>query len=66
MTLSDWQPIETAPPEKELLLFFPAIGPRKGQTVYARAEMMRVGLVRDFPSRLPTHWMPLPEPPVQP
>lgn len=55
--MGEWQPIETAPKGKDVLLFFPKVEGRN----YLR-EWIRVGF-KDDCIRKPTHWMPLPEPP---
>jgi hypothetical protein len=57
--MSNWQPIETAPRNVELLLYYPAL--RAGRM--SPGAMLKVGRTWDLPSRQPTHWMPLPEPP---
>jgi hypothetical protein len=57
----DWQPIETAPEGRELLLYFPVTKNSKGRLTLPEmicTDRMPVG----YP-RKPTHWMPLPEPP---
>lgn len=61
---AEWQPIETAPHGKALLLYQPATGfvrGRKGPTLPARI------VIESWPTGYPretTHWMPLPEPPA--
>jgi hypothetical protein len=59
-----WQPIETVPNGEDVLLFVPKIG-----VVIA----MQCGEENDVPKYLdwnaydpgtPTHWMPLPDPPI--
>ena len=57
-----WQPIETANRNTDLLLYFPEIhrGPTNKLT---HLPMVKVGKVIDYPSRKPSHWMPLPKPP---
>lgn len=61
----EWQPIETAPHETDVVLFTPA-------TKYARAMMevafasggwSRNGISTRWQHAWATHWMPLPEPP---
>ena len=57
-----WQPIETAPKGKELILYFPAEQTRRGDLRFgAWIKVDRYPV--SFP-RQPTHWMPLPEPPT--
>lgn len=58
-----WQPIETAP-KGDVLLYWPSKMTGAHQQVRMPA-MMRVGSVGDTPHRQPTHWMPLPAPPVE-
>lgn len=60
-----WQPIETAP-ELEWVLV-----PHEGRSVEARYELSNDGVMCWFQPRhnrsmepKPTHWMPLPEPPM--
>lgn len=50
-----WQPIETAPRDQKVLLYYPPASPRKGQKEYTLPEMMRVDYVGATP-RQPTHW----------
>lgn len=58
LAVSGWQPIETAPRGKHLL-FFPKLTGRN-----AMGEVIKVDLYPvDYP-RKPTHWQPLPAPPV--
>lgn len=58
--MSEWQPIQTAPKDgTEVLLYYPALR----ATRMGPGAMLKVGTVRGLPSRTPTHWMPLPEPP---
>jgi len=59
--VSEWQPINTAPKGK-LLLYFPAM-PNDRYGHGAQIAMYQVGAVRDYPFRIPSHWIPLPEPP---
>lgn len=60
----EWQPIESAPKDREVLLYFPASRPMSGRGI-GHGEMMRVGALRAFPFRAPTHWIPLPPPPTR-
>ncbi len=53
-----WQPIETAPKGKMVILYFPRIIGRN-----ALSEMIRVEPYPVSYPRQPTHWMPLPTPP---
>jgi len=59
----EWQPIETAPIDTEILL-----GPTKRMAICVGLNCSRDGWVTETPSEWvsiypPTHWMPLPEPP---
>lgn len=71
-----WQPIETAPKDKAVLLYRPtalawavvAVGKWTSQQYNTRPrpywEMwMHIGSVAEARMWVPTHWMPLPEPP---
>lgn len=60
----EWQPIETAPHNWPLLLFFLRLGEETG--VYGIGNRSPDGLWQygDIAySAAPTHWMPLPAPP---
>jgi hypothetical protein len=71
--MSDWQPISTAPKDgTQILVYFPQIG--VWQVLWSR-EVFNDGFwcvsdnkFEDRPLRgwsdEPTHWMPLPDPPV--
>lgn len=58
----EWQPIETAP-KGQVLLYFPAkvVGAYSQSTL---PVMIKVDRAEAFPNRRPSHWMPLPAPPV--
>jgi len=56
----NWQPIETAPKDQLVLMYYPPLVAPRGGSV--RPDMYRVGYVGDSP-REPSHWMPLPPPP---
>lgn len=72
----NWQPIETAPKDKRILLFRPTangwwriMGGKYDSNEYARnpkpywsADNWSIGM-RDQCQNTPTHWMPLPEEP---
>lgn len=60
----DWQPIETAPKDREFLAAVP--GPRGNGYLLIVGKVNDGGLLASIPGRWsyePTHWMPLPEPP---
>lgn len=71
-----WQPIATAPKDKPIIVFDKASGSQRvaffakavedGSTawVYARSLSCDPAGAIAFVVREPTHWMPLPEPPV--
>ena len=60
-----WQPIETAPKDGTNVLIWPMHGYRVGLAFFDTA---RGGVWSEWPGRVggfvPTHWMPLPEPPT--
>jgi hypothetical protein len=56
----EWQPIETAPRGKELILYFPPTKNGRGEP--SLAAWITVG-VPGISHRKPTHWMALPEAP---
>jgi hypothetical protein len=67
MAGGDWQPIETAPRETDVLLFVP-----REAVSYVVAGLFNNGEEDGWSSALremmwldhePTHWMPLPDPP---
>jgi hypothetical protein len=65
----NWQPVETAPYETEVLTFWP--GSESRNPVYlintknsGTALGKRDGWWRSKPDQQPTHWMPLPPPPT--
>jgi hypothetical protein len=58
--MTAWQPIETAPKGKELILYWPKVSNGKNSVLYPMIRVDRIGMT---PFREPTHWMPLPEPP---
>jgi Protein of unknown function (DUF551) len=64
--MMDWQPIETAP-RGEMFIYY---WPRDGKRAIGLAYLAKDGGWRDsegnWKTRLePTHWMPIPAPPVQ-
>lgn len=61
--MATWQPIETAPIWREVLLFYPehGAGIRIGSRLMVE-DPWRVGM--DMNGVEPTHWSPLPEPPA--
>lgn len=68
-----WQPIETAPRDGTRALFYQEGNPR-AEVPAARQTEMRVdffnkrasskNFYREWPEARYTHWMPLPEPPI--
>lgn len=80
--MSDWRPIETyrevSDKTNPILVFFPNWGVEKVQAEFSGIDTFVFGgrrvLAREIdwldpkkgPSRPPTHWMPLPEPPTSP
>ena len=69
-----WQPIETAPKDRAVLLYCPDIGVVRGMwnsCEHAKNPKPYWSIDREhlFGTRLvrlnqPTHWMPLPDPPI--
>ena len=57
--LTGWQPIDTAP-DSNVLLYYPA---ENGKN--ALSEWITIGYGKGLRFRKPTHWMPLPKPPVK-
>lgn len=70
----EWQPIETAPKDKEILLFCPFRGVVRGswrRDEYAKKprpywthDRERLWGIRGTREDQPTHWQPLPKPPL--
>ena len=68
-----WQPIETAPKDKDILLFCPRLGVVRGcwndckyhknSKPYWTNDRADIFGVRYTKSDQPTHWMPLPDAP---
>lgn len=70
METTDWQPIETAPKDKPILIYIPEDEWYIKHHIYAamwgdmdNAWMSTSCADRYYGTRLATHWMPLPEPP---
>jgi hypothetical protein len=71
--MSEWQPIESAPFNESVLIFIPSsehYGPgiwraiRVNMGTGIRWHATTIAMGRDLSGEcLPTHWMPLPEPP---
>lgn len=57
--MSDWQPIETAPDDGNIIVF----GGRYSEPTIVLADGEHWRLMRGKYRAIPTHWMPLPEPP---
>lgn len=67
--MSEWQPIETAPKDETVLLFWPAsyVGAYVTGRRYRDGGPWKTnidGLIETAGGRGPTHWMPLPTPPT--
>jgi hypothetical protein len=65
----DWQPIETAPYETPVLTFWPGrLRHNPVILINTRNSGAALGKRDDWwhskPDQMPTHWMPLPEPPT--
>jgi len=63
--MSEWQPIETAPLEVDVLLYDPSkmIGVQVGMGYKHPNGLIDWYQTFSYPLE-PTHWMPLPEPPT--
>ena len=65
--MPEWQPIATAPKDREIMLFCPRYGvwaPGEWrQTYWTHFGELLFG-VRVMKANQPTHWMPLPAPPT--
>lgn len=62
--MSEWQPIETAPVGKPVILFYPEAKRSRPPFDVILGKWITVGVVGSTP-RNPTHWMPLPPPPTE-
>ena len=70
--MSEWQPIETAPKDgTKILMYYPQpnIGTRKAMAISIGAWHLKGAAWhreggKKIRYTLPTHWMPLPSPPV--
>jgi len=66
-----WQPIETAPKDGQYILAYPCLAGIPLVITWGRvedypwSESWRVPLSNKAPPYRPTHWQPLPKPPVQ-
>jgi hypothetical protein len=58
---SNWQPIETAPKDGKILAYDPDFGLQ----VMVFSDGFWWDTIDSILKTIPTHWMPLPEPPVQ-
>lgn len=58
--MSEWKKIETCPKGSPVLLYSPIVD--QGRTKLE--AVIRVGFRGDWPNRLTTHWLPLPNPPI--
>lgn len=64
--MNKWQPIETAPHKKEVLLFCPfrhVTNPERIEVGMATKGRRVCGISNFSAHAWATHWMPLPEPP---
>jgi hypothetical protein len=59
--MSKWQPIETYPEGKEVLCYWPNGEIQVGQIYRGKWQNDWISKSEDW--YLPSHWMPLPEPP---
>lgn len=59
-----WRPIETARAGETVLLYWPPEYSPSDRRRLDLPEMIRVDWVGSTPNREPTHWQPLPAPPV--
>lgn len=60
----EWQPIETAPTDKEILGFQATPGDHENRMSICWAYVMHPNVVwLGHGGLMPTHWMPLPAPP---
>ena len=67
MPTRDWQPIETAPSDTEILVYSPqwgAIIARHSEEHGEWLSRMQVPVTLQAEDDLPTHWQELPEPPA--
>lgn len=64
--MAEWQPIETAPSDKWILLWFVTVNPANSGVVMAQISSREDGKLWDghiYRDNRASHWMPLPEPP---
>jgi hypothetical protein len=63
--MTEWQPIDTAPRDTQILLFVPPSGVYIGEgwTDHTRDEKPAYFYDLEVGEIQPTHWMPLPAPP---
>ena len=60
--MSEWQPIDTAPTDREVILYWPATGSKRPHG-FKHVPMMRIDWASSTPNRRASHWMEKPEPP---
>lgn len=60
----EWQPIETAPEHGQFLVYMPDEPRNKIQAAEWHPNVKVIGNLFAFDLTKPTHWMPLPEPPL--
>ncbi|MET3232203.1 UNVERIFIED_ORG: hypothetical protein ABIC54_004408 [Burkholderia sp. 1263] len=63
--MSEWKPIETAPAEGQFLVYMPGEKRQPIQVAKWHQNMKTIGNQFHFDMEQPTHWMPLPEPPME-
>ena len=62
----EWQPIETAPVDQELLFYLPKWTGSRILHCSLKEDRSLIYDMRPSSDDYPTHWMPLPKPPESP
>ena len=62
--MSEWQPIETAPKDGNSVIIYDPRGTTVCEAIYDKHQSSWVDPVETYYRYHPTHWMPLPAPPV--
>jgi hypothetical protein len=65
MNNNEWQPIETAPEEGQILVYMPEDKRQPIQVAIWHPKLKVIGNRFSFDMKTPTHWMPLPERPKE-